>query len=197
MPAPTRRLGVVMDPIQSIVPKKDSTLAMLLEAERRGAEIHYMLQSDLRLQSGDAFARSRRLFVRDDPEDWFSIGEAEEIRLADLDFVLMRKDPPFDMEFIYTSYVLERAESAGLFVVNRPRSLRDINEKAFTTWFADCAPPTLITRSMDGIRSFLRQHRQIVLKPLDAMGGRSIFVIAEGDRNTNVIVETLTDNGRR
>lgn len=197
MPASTRSVGVVMDPIESITPKKDSTLAMLLEAERRGARIHYMLQGDLRLEAGEAFARSRDLAVFDDLDDWFRIGDEHDVRLGDLDVILMRKDPPFDMEYIYTTYILERAEAAGALVVNRPQSLRGINEKASTAWFPDCAPATLITRSMDGIRGFLRQHRRIVVKPLDAMGGRSIFVIAEGDKNANVIVETLTDNGRR
>jgi glutathione synthase len=197
MGLPDWRVGVVMDPIESITPKKDSTLAMLLEASRRGAEIHYMRQGDLRLEAGRALARSRLLEVFDDPERWYEIGDAREIALGDLDVVLMRKDPPFDMEYIYTSYILERAELAGALVVNRPQSLRDINEKAYTAWFPDCAPLTLVTRSMGDIRAFLEEHGRIVVKPLDGMGGRSVFVIAAGDRNANVILETLTDNGRR
>ena len=191
------RIGVVMDPIESITPKKDSTLAMLLEASRREAEIHYMRQGDLRLEGGRALARSRPLKVFDDPERWFELGESREIALGDLDAVLMRKDPPFDMEYIYSSYILERAELAGALVVNRPQALRDMNEKAFTAWFPDCAPLTLITRSMSDIRAFLEAHKRIVVKPLDGMGGRSIFVIVAGDKNANVIMETLTDNGRR
>ncbi len=191
------RVGVVMDPIESIAPKKDSTLAMLLEASKRGAEIHYMLQGDLRLDAGRALARSRLLEVFDDPEHWFKVGEVREIALGDLDIVLMRKDPPFDMEYIYTSYILERAELAGALVVNRPQALRDMNEKAYTAWFPDCAPLTLITRSMSDIRAFLEEHGRIVVKPLDGMGGRSIFVIVAGDKNANVIMETLTDHGRR
>lgn len=197
MPASIRRLGVVMDPIESIVPKKDSTLAMLLEAARRGTEIHYLRQGDLRLESGEAFGRSRRLTVFDDLEHWHETGEEQDVRLGDLDVILMRKDPPFDMEYVYTSYILERAEIAGALVVNRPQSLRDMNEKAYTAWFADCAPATLITRSRDDIRAFLREHGRIVVKPLDGMGGRSIFALTHGDANTNVTVETLTDNGRR
>lgn len=197
MPQANWRIGVVMDPIESITPKKDSTLAMLLEASKRGAEIHYMRQRDLRLEAGRALARSRLLSVFDDPARWFELGAAREIALGDLDVVLMRKDPPFDMEYIYTSYILERAELAGALVVNRPQSLRDMNEKAYTAWFADCAPLTLITRSMSDIRAFLAEHHRIVVKPLDGMGGRSVFVIAEGDRNANVIMETLTDHGRR
>lgn len=197
MPQPKYRLGVVMDPIESIAPKKDSTLAMLLEAERRGAEIHYMLQRDLRLLGGDPHAHSRILSVRNDLVDWFEFGASGDIRLSDLDVLLMRKDPPFDMEYIYTSYILERAEVAGVLVVNKPQSLRDMNEKAYTAWFEDCAPLTLITRSIPEIRAFLQEHERIVVKPLDGMGGRSIFVVVQGDNNANVIFETLTDNGRR
>ncbi|HLT89623.1 MAG TPA: glutathione synthase [Woeseiaceae bacterium] len=191
------RVGVVMDPIESINPKKDSTLAMLLEAARRGAEIHYMQQSDLRLRWGEAFASTRTITVRDDLERWFRFEGEHEGPLGELDVVLMRKDPPFDLEYIYTTYILERAEEAGALVVNRAQSLRRLNEKAYTAWFPECTPPTLITRSMDEIRAFLAEHGQIVVKPLDSMGGRSIFVVARGDKNTNVIVETLTDNGRR
>ena len=147
MPAEIRRLGVVMDPIESIVPKKDSTLAMLLEAGRRDVEIHYFKQADLRLLAGVASGRSHILEVRDDNADWFSLGAAQEIALGDLDVILMRKDPPFDMEYIYSSYILDRAAAAGALVVNRPQSLRDMNEKVYTAWFADCAPLTLVTRS--------------------------------------------------
>jgi glutathione synthase len=197
MPKPPYRLGVVMDPIETIVPKKDSTLAMLLEAVRRHVEVHYLLQGDLRLLGGKAIAESRLLTVRDDPTDWYSIGASREIALADLDVILMRKDPPFDMEYIYSSYILERAEVAGALVVNRPASLRDMNEKAYTAWFPDCAPLTLISRRKAEIRAFHKAHGKIVLKPLDGMGGRSVFVVRENDNNANVIIETLTDNGRR
>lgn len=197
MPAKQLTIGVVMDPIQSIKIKKDSTFAMLLEAERRGARIQYMLQGDLKILHGEALARCRSLRVQDDPTSWFGLGNEEEIRLGDLDVILMRKDPPFDMEFIYSSYILERAELAGSLVVNRPQALRDINEKAYTAWFPDCAPITLITRSMAEMKQFMKQHGRIVVKPLDGMGGRSIFVVASGDNNANVIFETLTDNGRR
>ncbi|MEX2123575.1 MAG: glutathione synthase [Woeseia sp.] len=197
MPPATIQLGVVMDPIESIKPKKDSTLAMLLEAGRRGAEIHYLQQHDLRLIGGKAFGRSRVVSVRDDPDNWYEFGSSQDIPLADLDVILMRKDPPFDMEYIYTSYILERAELGGARVVNRPQSLRDMNEKAYTAWFNDCAPLTLVTRSMIDMKQFLKEHHRIVVKPLDGMGGRSIFVVAKGDNNANVIFETLTDNGRR
>ena len=197
MAAKKRRIGVVMDPIESIKPKKDSSLAMLLEAERRDAEIHYMRQGDLKLLAGVALGRSRRLRVQDDPNDWFEVGEEDEIRLGDLDVILMRKDPPFDMEYVYTTYVLGRAEEAGALIVNRLQALRDINEKAYTAWFPQCAPLTLITRSMKEMKAFLAENGKIVVKPLDGMGGKSIFVVAAGDNNANVIFETLTENGSR
>jgi glutathione synthase len=197
MPQETMRVGVVMDPIETIAPKKDSTLAMMLEASRRGATIHYLEQRDLRLIQGEAFGRSRVMSVRDSLDDWFEYGTPVDISLADLDVILMRKDPPFDMEYIYTTYILERAELGGALIVNKPQSLRDMNEKAYTAWFGDCAPLTLVTRSMADMKAFLKEHHRIVVKPLDGMGGRSVFVIAEGDTNANVIFETLTENGRR
>jgi len=191
------RLGVVMDPIEHIKPVKDSTFAMMLEASRRGAEIHYMQQSDMRLLAGVASATTTKLTVRDDPESWFEKGSSQDIGLADLDVILMRKDPPFNMEYVYTTYILERAELAGALIVNKPQSLRDMNEKAYTAWFPQCCPLTLITRSMGELREFLAEHGHIVVKPLDGMGGRSIFVIKAPDNNANVIFETLTDNGSR
>jgi glutathione synthase len=197
MTANTRRIGVVMDPIESIKPRKDSSLAMLLEASRRGAEIHYMLQADLKLVAGEALARSRVLTVRDSEDDWYDIGKEAEIRLADLDAILMRKDPPFDMEYVYTTYILGRAEAAGALIVNRPHALRDMNEKAYTAWFPQCAPLTMMTRSMAEMKSFLAEHGKIVVKPLEGMGGKSIFVVNADDKNANVIFETLTDDGAR
>lgn len=189
------RLGVIMDPIESISIKKDSSFAMLLEAQRRGYELHYMQQSDLKLLDGTASATAQPLDVVENPTRWFELGEASALALADLDVILMRKDPPFDMEYIYTTYILERAELAGTLIVNRPQALRDMNEKAYTAWFAEVAPPTLITRSMAEIKDFREQHGKIVVKPLDGMGGRSIFVVSAGDNNANVILETLTDYG--
>ena len=186
-----------MDPIGSITPKKDSSLAMLLEASRRGAEIHYFEQQDLRMLSGKAIGRSTRLNVRDDNDDWFDFGEQRDIELGDLDAILMRKDPPFNMEYVYTTYILDRAELAGALIVNAPQALRDMNEKAYTAWFPDCTPLTLVTRSMDQMKAFLAEHDRVVVKPLDGMGGRSIFVIKKGDNNANVIFETLTDYGQQ
>ena len=197
MAGKTLAVGIVMDPIGSIVPKKDSSLAMLLEASRRGADLHYFEQGGLRLDSGVATGRGRMLEVRDDNDNWYTLGEACEMPLGELDVILMRKDPPFDMEYVYTTYILDRASLAGALVVNSPEALRDINEKAYTAWFPDLAPPTLVTRSMDDMRAFLAKHGHIVVKPLDGMGGKSIFVVRKGDNNANVIFETLTDNGRR
>ncbi len=197
MPEKQPRLGIVMDPIETVTVKKDSSMAMLIEAQRRGYEIHYMLQSDLKLLDGVAIGRSRTLSVFDRPENWFEFGRQAELPLGELDVILMRKDPPFDMEYIYTTYILERAEIAGALIVNRPQALRDMNEKAFTAWFPDCAPTTLVTRSMAEMKSFAEQHGKVVVKPLDGMGGKSIFVVKQGDNNANVIIETLTDYGNR
>ena len=191
------KIGIVMDPIESITPYKDSSLAMLLEAERRSADIHYFQQKDLRLLSGQAIGRSQRLHVKDDNSDWYAFGESEEVALGSLDAILMRKDPPFDMEYVYTTYILDRAREAGALVVNHPQALRDMNEKAYTAWFPECTPVTLITRSMADMRAFLAEYGQIVAKPLDGMGGKSIFVIRKGDKNANVIFETLTDFGQQ
>jgi glutathione synthase len=191
------KIGMVMDPIGSITPYKDSSLAMLLEAERRGAEIHYLEQKDLRLVSGKALGQSTLLHVRDDNDDWFDLGEQQEIELGQLDAILMRKDPPFDMEYVYTTYILDRAKLAGALIVNDPQALRDMNEKAYTAWFPEITPTTLITRSMDDMKAFLTEHEQVVAKPLDGMGGRSIFVIRKGDKNANVVFETLTEYGSK
>ena len=193
----SRRLGVVMDPIQSIQPKKDSTLAMLLAAQRRGWTLTYFRQQDLAVRDGAALGRGRRITVRDDNASWFELGEEWQGNLETLDVVLMRKDPPFDMEYIYTTYILELAENRGLLVVNKPSSLRDINEKAYTAWFPQCAPAGLISRSPPDLKAFLEEHGKVVLKPLDGMGGKSIFVVERTDPNTNVILETLTEYGAR
>ena len=192
-----RLLGVVMDPIESIVPKKDSTLAMMLAAQRRGWQIVYLRQQDLYISRGIASCTGRMLSVTDDLQSWYAYGEEWTGQLDALDTILMRKDPPFDMEYIYTTYILQRAEDAGAMVVNRPQALRDINEKAFTAWFPELAPPTLLSRSHAALRAFLDEHGSAVFKPLDGMGGKSIFVVHKGDLNTNVIIETLSDVGRR
>ncbi len=191
------KIGIIMDPIGSITPYKDSSLAMLLEAGRRGAEIHYFEQKDVRLLSGTAMGQSTLLEVRDDNDDWYTLGTRQDVALGDLDAILMRKDPPFDMEYVYTTYILDRAEQQGALIVNAPQSLRDMNEKAYTAWFPELTPTTLITRSMDEMKAFLEEHDHVVAKPLDGMGGRSIFVIRKGDKNANVVFETLTDYGKQ
>jgi len=191
------RFGVVMDPISAISPAKDSSLAMLLEIQRRGHSISYFEQGDLSVLNGVASGSARALTVSDQATSWFELGARKTVQLGDLDVILMRKDPPFDMEYIYTTYILERAEQQGVLIVNQPSSLRDINEKAFTAWFPELCPDTLITRSMAEIRAFLNNSGTIVVKPLDGMGGKSIFVVTQDDKNTNVILETLTDYGAR
>ena len=169
------KLGIVMDPITSINIKKDTSFAMLLEAQRRGYEIHYMEMNDLYLRGGEARARTRTLSVEQNYDKWYEFGSEQDIALAELNVVLMRKDPPFDTEFIYATYILERAEEKGTLIVNKPQSLRDCNEKLFTAWFAELTPDTLVTRSAQKIREFWQEHGDIILKPLDGMGGASIF----------------------
>jgi len=185
-------LGVVMDPITQIKIVKDSTFAMLLEAQRRGWPLWYMEQGDLSLRDGEAFGHMRSLAVRDDPQDWCRFGAEREAPLTDLDVLLMRKDPPFDMEYVFSTYVLEQAEAAGCLVVNRPAALRNANEKLYTAWFPECCPPYLVSREPKAFREFLDTHQDIIIKPLDGMGGASVFRIRLDDPNTNVILETLT-----
>ncbi len=194
---PERLLGVVMDPIDGIQPAKDSTLAMLLAAQNRGWTLIYFRQSDLAVRDGVPLGSGLKIKVYDDTSRWYESGEPWAGGLEELNVLLMRKDPPFDMEYIYTTYILELAEERGLMVVNKPASLRDINEKAYTAWFPDCAPASLISRDLDELRSFLGEQKKIVVKPLDGMGGRSVFIVTQGDPNTNVILETLTDNGSK
>jgi glutathione synthase len=193
----TVKLGVVMDPIANINVKKDTTLAMLLAAQRHGWELHYMEQSDLSLDQGSARAKTRRLNVADDPKNWFELGAPHDIALAELDVVLMRKDPPFDMDFIYSTYILEAAQREGVLIVNDPRSLRDCNEKLFATQFPQCCPPLIVAASAERLKAFHDQHGDVIFKPLDGMGGASIFRIQQGDPNLSVIIETLTDHGRQ
>tara|TARA_B100000927_G_scaffold57867_1_gene44749 strand:+ start:866 stop:1822 length:957 start_codon:yes stop_codon:yes gene_type:complete len=190
------KLGIVMDPISAIDPKKDSSLAMLIEAAKRDYEIYYMEQKDLKLIDGCATAQATIIEIFDDQKKWYKSKSNVSIDLKELNIILMRKDPPFDMEYIYTTYVLDKAEEDGVLIVNKPQSLRDMNEKVYTAWFPECTPSTLISRSMAEIKFFLGQHKKIVVKPLDGMGGKSIFVVDESDGNANVIIETLTNYGK-
>ena len=190
-------VGVVMDPISQINPKKDTTLAILLGAQRRDWDIHYMEMNDIGLRDGVPFATTRQLSVEDSLDDWYSFRSEEQVMpLADLDVILMRKDPPFDTEYIFATYILEQAQARGSLVVNDPRSLRDANEKLFTAWFSDVCPSTLVTRESDEIKRFLAEFGDIIVKPLDGMGGASIFRVVAGDSNASVIYETLTQHGQ-
>ena len=191
------RLVVVMDPIAAIKPAKDSTLRILLAAQARGWELFYAELKDLWLRDGIAWGRLAPLKVMDDPTRWFSMGQAANGKLGEFDVILMRKDPPFDTEYIYSTYILDRAQLQGALVCNRPQGLRDMNEKVYTAWFPECCAPTLITRDMPRMAEFLREHGKAVCKPLDGMGGKSIFVLEHGDKNRNVVFETLTDYGTR
>lgn len=191
------KLGIVMDPIDAININKDTSFAMLLEAKARGYELYYMEVNDLYLRDGVTYARMRRLYVERNSERWFSFEEEIDTVLHSLDVVLMRKDPPFDQEYIYATYLLECAENHGLLVVNKPRSLRDANEKLFTAWFSHCCAPTLVAREPSRIREFLHEQGEIILKPLDGMGGASIFHVKERDPNLSVILETMTWHKRR
>jgi glutathione synthase len=191
------RVVVVMDPIEAIKPAKDSTLAILLAAQARGCELFYAELKDLWLRDGIAYARLAPLEVLNDMTGWFKRGPTRDAKLGDFDVVLMRKDPPFDTEYIYSTYILERAQLQGALVCNRPQGLRDMNEKVYTAWFPECCAPTLITRDMHDMSKFLREHGKAVCKPLDGMGGKSIFVLEQGDKNRNVVFETLTGYGTR
>ncbi len=189
------RLGIVMDPIVNISFKKDSSLAMLLAAQSLGWSLFYMEQQDLYQKAGVARARMRPLRVFDDADRWFDLADELDQPLSSLQVILMRKDPPFDNEFIYSTYLLEQAESDGALIVNRPQSLRDCNEKFFATRFPQCTPPTVVSRRADILREFAEEQRDVILKPLDGMGGTSIFRHRQGDPNLSVILETLTAHG--
>jgi glutathione synthase len=190
-------IGIVMDPIHSITTYKDSSFAMLLEAQARGWDIWYMEQGDLYLQDNRSYAHMRQIEVTDNSDCWYSFGAEHHQPLDSLDAILMRKDPPFDMEYVYTTYILEQAERQGVLVINRPSSLRDANEKLFTACFPQCCTSSLVSRNHQQLTDFLRQHEDIILKPLDGMGGASVFRVRKDDPNANVIIETLTANASR
>lgn len=190
-------IGIVMDPIESIVPYKDTTLAMMLAASARGWTIHYIQQHDIYLDQGRAFARRQKVQVFDDNDHWFDAEDAVDAPLAEHDIILMRKDPPFDMDYIYTTYMLERAATEGVYVGNQPNSLRDVNEKLYTAWFSDFCPPTLVTTSSARLKAFIEHHKDAIIKPLDGMGGAGIFRLRPDDPNINIILEHSTLNDRR
>lgn len=185
-------IGIVMDPIESITPYKDTTLAMLLAAQARGWNVHCIDQKDIYLNQGRAYARRRKVQVYDDNNHWFDAQEPEEAPLAEHDIILMRKDPPFDMDFIYTTYMLERAAAEGVYVSNRPNSLRDVNEKLYTAWFSEFCPPTLVTTRSNKLKAFIEHHQDAIIKPLDGMGGAGIYRLTPNDPNINIILEQST-----
>lgn len=192
----TTKLAVVMDPIAAIHYKKDTTLALLLEAKKRGWQLSYLEQKDLYVKDGIAWGLTRPLSVYEDPNKWYDLGEQQPHPLSTFDVILMRKDPPFDMEYIYTTYILEFAKNQGVRVINDPQSLRDANEKLFAQWFPECMPPTLVSKSHSLLRGFVLEHQDVVLKPLNSMGGGSIFRLTAKDYNINVAIEVLTNNGQ-
>lgn len=190
-----KSLGIVMDPIQSINYLKDTSLSILLAAQKQGYRLFYIEQKDLFLENGLPFAEVRPLRVFDNADCWYELDSRSAVPLNELDVVLMRKDPPFDSEFIYSTYILEAAEKLGTLIVNKPQSLRDCNEKVFATEFPQCTPPLLVSRSLKRLKDFLQEHQDVVYKPLNGMGGTSIFRVKSGDQNLNVILETLTKFG--
>jgi len=191
------KLAVVMDPIQAINFKKDTTLAMLEAARKRGWSLHYLEQRSLYLDNGKAMGLMHDLSVKMDPDDWFTMGPQKRTSLAEMDVILMRKDPPFNREYIYSTYILEQAEREGVLVVNRPQALRDFNEKVSATLFQECCTPVLVTRDKDLLMDFYQTHGDVIFKPLDGMGGTGVFRIKPGDPNVSVIIETLTEYGGR
>ncbi|WP_250655524.1 glutathione synthase [Alkalimarinus coralli] len=190
----TIKLGIVMDPISDINIVKDSSFAMLLAAQKKGWELYYMELKDLYLEQGVAKASLRRLSVKEDPQDWFELSERADSKLSDLDTILMRKDPPFDSEFLYSTLILSRAEEDGVLLVNSQQGLRDCNEKLFATQFPQCCPDVLVSRDKARLKAFFLKHKDVIFKPLDGMGGANIFRVKEGDANIGVILETLTQH---
>ena len=188
------KIGVVMDPIESINFKKDSTLVMMLEAQSRKHQLFYMTPDSLYINEKGTFAIAKTLQVKNDPTGWFDFKEEKQIKLSELDVILMRQDPPFNSNYIYNTYVLESAEKEGVLVVNKPSSLRDCNEKVFATEFPECCTPFLVTSDPNLLKSFIEDYSDTVVKPLDGMGGSSIFRLRYSDPNLNVILETITES---
>ncbi len=191
-----RQLAILMDPIEHIKTYKDSSFALLLEAQRRGYVLHYLTQGSLQIQQGTAAASSQMLSVTDDSKSWFAFGTTQTIQLGDMDVVLSRKDPPFDTQYLHDTHILDLAELQGALVINRPQSVRDANEKLFALQFPDLTPKTLVARDANVLKAFVHQHGQAVAKSLDGMGGTAIFRVSATDPNLNVIFETLTHEGR-
>lgn len=191
------KFAFVLDPLEHLKAYKDSSVAMMREARRRGHELSAIMRDAITWHDGEVRATATRLTVSDDHADWFEAGEIVEAPLSAFDAVLMRQDPPFDFEYVAATWLLERAEAAGARVFNRPRAIRDHSEKLAITEFAQFTVPTLVARETDTLQGFIDRAGDAVLKPLDGMGGSSVFRVRRDDPNRNVIVETLTHHGRR
>jgi glutathione synthase len=185
-----------MDPIGAIKIAKDTSFALLLEAQRRGHHLHYVAPGSLGVADGRAVARLTPLSVHEHPTTWFALADTAVRPLAEMDVILMRTDPPVDAAYLHDSIILSLAQAEGVLVVNDPQGLRDLNEKLAALLFPQCCPPTVVSREMATLKAFIAEHGHCVLKPLDGMGGRSIFMVKHGEPNTNVILEALTDSGR-
>jgi glutathione synthase len=189
------KLGIIIDPLHTIRIKKDTSYALLKSAQARGYSILYATSQDIWLEKGQVFGNLSSLTLRDDPERWFEEGPQHKMLLSELDVLLLRKDPPFNMDYIYMTYLLELAAAQGLLVVNNPASVRSANEKLFTAWFPECCPDTLVTTKPDKLQAFVADKKEAVIKPLDGMGGNSVFLAKAGDPNLSVIIETMTHRG--
>ncbi|MDY7025282.1 MAG: glutathione synthase [Pseudomonadota bacterium] len=192
----TLKLGVIMDPIDQIKPYKDTTFALMLEAQARGHSVHYIEMPWLFLRNGRAMTLANPVRVRDNNDDWFTLGEQQELSLKGFDIILMRKDPPFDMDYVHSTYLLDMAEKEGVFVVNRPQSLRDCNEKLFAQEFPQCCPPTLVSCNETLLKSFINEQQDTIVKPLDGMGGSRIFRVTKDSNNMSVVIEVMTEQGQ-
>ncbi len=190
----SNKLGIIMDPIQSIKPHKDTNLALLLEAQQRGYELYYIEPQNLFLQQTNVHATTQQLTVFDDNTHWFELQDESTITLSELDLILMRLEPPVDMNFIYVTYLLELAERKGAHIINRPSSIRSANEKLFTAWFPQCMPETFVGSQYELLKNFIETQQEVILKPLNGMGGQGVFHLKTGDPNTNVTLELLTHN---
>lgn len=191
----TYHIGVLMDPIASINPKKDSTLAMMVAARARGWKVSVFTQADLSIENSAVNVRHQVVDVSSDPASWFTVLDERQESASTFDAILMRKDPPFDMEYIYSTYLLEMIEKSGTPVLNRPGSIRDCNEKLFALQFPECCPPHVVSRDPAVLKAFHEEHQDVIYKPLDGMGGTSIFRAKPNEHNLSVIIETLTGYG--
>lgn len=189
-----KSITVIMDSIESIKPHKDSSFALMLKAQKEGVRVYYVDARDIFLKSSQVLCIRHQVQVFDKARDWFEIIKTEKVLLSETDAIFMRKDPPFNMDFIYLTYLLELVEKEGVLVVNKPRSIRDCNEKLFTVWFPECCPETLVTRSNEQLGIFLDEQKEIICKPLDGMGGSSVFYVHDKDLNKHTIFDTLTQS---